>query len=230
MEKPKLKLIKITDVKVNDSIYPRAKVDFITVARYINAMKSGAVFPPIKVAKVGEFLYLIDGGHRIQASKGCKETHIQAEIYEGLTEKEIYLEAVKLNSEHGKQFTTYEVTNIIVRLKDFQLTPKEISDLVRIPTTNLTSFVAKRMTRITDANGDVSEVILKKPFTHLAGNDIDLDNDVENVQRNFYGNSQEHLLGELIKLIENNLLDIEDKTVKAKFKKLKKLITAYIMP
>lgn len=229
--KPKLKLLKIKSIKINDSIYPRDKVDFITTARYINAMKSGAVFPPIKVAKIGFKYYLIDGGHRIQASKGCKQTHIQAEVYEGLTEKQIYLEAVRLNTQHGKQFTTYEVTNIIVRLRDFKLKPKQIADLVRIPATNLTSFVAKRMTRITDVKGNQSNIVLKKPFTHLAGgNEIDLDSNVEEVQHKFYGVSQEHLLDEVLKLIKNNLIDFKNKSVKAKFKKLKKLFTAYELP
>ncbi len=50
----KQQLLRIEQVKVDKELYPRANVDFVTCARYLNALKSGEQFPPITVAKLGE--------------------------------------------------------------------------------------------------------------------------------------------------------------------------------
>ena len=227
MKKTENKLINIKDIKFDEKLYPRGNPDYVTIARYVNAMKSGSVFPPITLAKTDKGLFIIDGKHRLEASKGCKETHIQAEVLSGLSEKEIFIEAVKRNSEHGKQFNTYDTTKIIIKLEEFELTPAEITELVRIPADNLKSFVAKRMTSVFGSN---EEIPLKKPFSHLSQGEITIENNVESIQRNFNGTSQENLFGEVISLFKNNLLDIENPKVLNKVKTLKKILDKFEIP
>lgn len=223
--KQKLKLLKLKQVKIDEEVYPRDRVDFFTVARYINAANSGAEFPPITVANFEGKYLLVDGGHRLETFRKTKQTHIQAEVLENLTKKQIYLEAIKRNGAHGKQFTTYETTKIIMKLKAWKLDDEAISKLVRIPATRIESFVAERMTRITDTKENIA---LKRAFTHLSDSDVRLSDEVEQTQRNFAGMGQEHLLQEVITLFQKRLLDFSNKVVMRKVKKLKKVITEFV--
>jgi hypothetical protein len=44
-------IIKINDIVIDEELYPRIHWDFVTKAKYYNALRSGnAKFPPIAVA------------------------------------------------------------------------------------------------------------------------------------------------------------------------------------
>ena len=215
------RLIQINEVKVEEGTYPRTHVDWITCARYYNALKSGAKFPPIIVAQIDKEYFLIDGAHRLKAFKDNKETHIQAEIIKNLNKEQIYLEAVKYNINHGRQFSTQEVTQICITLEKWNLSKEQISEIVRIPADNITSFVAKRMTRITETQ---EEIALKAPLRNLSEFDVGIGFN----QKRISGTSQVQLLEGVIKLIQNNWIDLENKIVMKKLNEIKKLLEDYI--
>ena len=216
------KIIPITSIKIDEEIYPRVSVDWVTSARYYNALKSGAVFPPIVVAVLEKKFILVDGGHRLKAHKDNKETHLKCEVLKGLTRAEIYEEAVRRNSTHGRQFSTQEVTKIIVTLENFGYDSAKISELVRIPANELKSFVAKRMTRITETN---EEIYLKSPLKHLSG----IIQDEMPKQDLFNSKSQIHLLSCVIDLLENKYVNRTDELVMEKLAKIYKLLPDYLI-
>jgi len=218
----KTKILKIEKVKVDENLYPRIKWDFVTRARYYNALKSGAVFPPITVAVNSEGKnILVDGQHRLLANKDNKETHIECEILEGLTDEQIYEEAVKRNVAHGRQFSTQEIVKIAVRLKDLGYDDIKVSELTLIPLDKLTEFVAKRTTLITNTNSKTS---LKSPLQHLAGVDLA----TEPNQSVFNSKSQIQLLDSVICLLKNNWLDTKSEVVLEKAVKIYELLVPYI--
>lgn len=216
----KQQLLRITDVKIDKEMYPRMNVDFVTCARYINALKSGANFPPITVAKLEEEYYLVDGAHRLSAYKANKETHVQTEVLEGLDKQQVYVEAVKRNVTHGRQFSTYEVTSICITLDKWKMSQEEISEIIRIPATDIKPFVAKRMTRIT---GTQEEIPLKAPLKNFAG--VDLDQKID--QTGLIGAGQVRLISNLNSLFKRNLIDTDNKFVKRELKKLHKSLNKY---
>lgn len=218
----KLKLLRIGSIKVDKEIYPRMHTDFVTIARYINALKSGAVFPPITVAKLGKEYFLIDGMHRIEANKANKQTHIQAEILDLPDKKQIYLEAVKRNISHGKQFTTQEVTQIMITLEDWNLSEQQISEIIRIPATSIKPFIASRMTRITETQ---EQIALKNPLRHLAGGFMS--QDMEEEQKDMRGTSQVDLFDDMISLFENDWIDKENPLIQSRIRKLIKLLDVF---
>lgn len=220
----KTKLLKLGEVVLDTKVYPRTHVDWQTSARYYNALKSGAEFPPICVALFKKKYILVDGGHRLKAFKDNKEKYIKAEVLKDLNEQQIYVEAVKRNIINGRQFSAQEVTKTILTLKKWNMSEQQISEIVRLPATTLNSFVAKRLTRISETQEDV---VLKAPFSHLAGEEVPSALGIEEIQKGFGGSlSQVSILDEIIRLIENDLLDLNDKLVAQKFKKLKKLLKA----
>ena len=218
------KILKTKQILLEDDVYPRTNVSWQTSARYYNALKSGAQFPAIVVAQEGNLLgtkyILIDGAHRLQAHKDNKEEHIQCEVLTGLTREQMYVESVKRNAQNGRQFSAQEVGMIIVKLEKLKISKEQISAIVHIPLGQLKSFVAGRMTRIIGGE----DVILKQGFKHLAGQ-VGTQADIEDVQQIYTGNSQVRILDEVIRLIQNDLLDYKNALVKSRVKKLKLLVT-----
>jgi len=211
------RIIPINKVKIEAETYPRVSTDWITCARYYNALKAGAKFPAIVVAEVNEEYFLIDGAHRLKAFKGNKETHIQAEIVKNLDKKQIYLEAVKYNIQHGRQFSTQEVTKICITLEKWNMSQDQISEIVRIPSDKITAFVAKRMTRITETQ---EEIALKAPLRNLSEFDLET---MPN-QNRITGTSQIQMLDALLKMIKNGWIDRKNKLVMGKLGSIHRLL------
>lgn len=223
MVKVKQRLMKISEVKIDDKLYPRTHIDFVTGARYFNALKSGAKFPPISVAKKDNRFILVDGAHRLQAHKQCGRTHIQAQVAEGLTDREIYIEAIKANVIHGRQFGTNEITEIAITLQDWKMSLEEISEIIKIPADKIVPFVAKRMTRISETG---KEFALKKPLHMLAGVEVSEKDGVKQHQQRLNGVAQIRITDTLITLLRNNWIE-DSEILHAKLKRLHKLTAQY---
>ena len=191
----KQKLLNIKSIKIDPELYVRNQVNWITTIRYASAMTTGSLFPPITVTKDGRKYILIDGAHRIAAMKMNKEQHIQAEVLENLSKKEIFIESIKRNNAHGLQFSAQEQAKTILKLKAMKVTKEEISELVRIPMDRIEPFMAKRMMRIVGSRGGEKGIeVLKKELKHLAGTDS-----MEINQNGFFGTSQVRIVEDLIK-------------------------------
>lgn len=213
----KPKVLKISQIKFDKESYPRINVDWVTCARYYNALKSGAVFPAITVARYKADYILVDGAHRLKAHKDCKETHINTEVLIGLTKEQIFEEAVKRNSVHGRQFSTQEVAKICITLEAWGKSQEAISELVHIPVESLRKFVAERSTRINETQ---EEVALKSPLKHLEGISLEeLKSQGPLVNRTQIG-----ILDSLIVLLENHWLNTSSILIMAKLERVKKLL------
>lgn len=226
MSKAQSRLLKLSEIHVDERLYPRMQVDHITVARYINAMKSGASFPPIKVAKNSQGVnVLIDGRHRMASAEGCKETHIQTEIIEGLSDREIFLEAVKANVEHGKQFSTQEVTQIAITMQDMNMDLNQISEIIRLPADKIEPFIAKRSMRITETGQNVA---IKKPLNNvLAGLPVSENERVIFKQRRLDGRNQIRMVEALSTLFKNSWIE-DSETLRIKLGTLNRYIESHL--
>ena len=182
-------------------------------------MKAGRVFPPIIVARHNKQNIVVDGWHRIEATKRRGEEHIQAEILYGLTKKQIFIEAVKRNIEHGQQLSASEVAGIIVKLEDMKLDIGKISKIVGITVDKMQSFVADRM--VNSITGE--PIILKSPLKHLHGGQP-ISVDITEIQDKFGGVNQIALLDELILLLEEGLIDLSNGRIKERLDKVNELL------
>ena len=223
----KTKVLRLDQVLLDNETYPRMHYDFVTKARYYNAMKSGDIFPPICVALLDGKYYLVDGNHRLLATKDLGTTeHISAEVLKVKTKEEIFVEAIKRNIGHGKQFTTQEVTQIIITLEEWDMSVEAVSKIVRIPSDEIKPFVAKRMVSIYGDNGEQENHALKSTLKHLAGTTQESGLIPEQMQ---YSGSQIGLLSTLISLIENNHLNLEREEVVKLVMKLNELTNGLVL-
>jgi len=96
-------LIKLTEIIIDNTIYPRAAFDPNTVDRYREALEAGETLPPLVVMSDGR---LLDGLHRYEAHKqaGVKEVVVIIEDPEDPDAR-----AIELNLRHGKPLTREEL-------------------------------------------------------------------------------------------------------------------------
>ena len=217
----KTKIIQIEEAICDKEIYPRNLVDWMTTYRYAKAMKSGAKFPPITVALFEGKNLVVDGFHRLDAYKQNKETHLEVEILKGLNKKEIFIESVKRNIGHGRQFNSQERTRIIITLEKWKISQEVISEIIRIPTDDLQPFVAKRITRITETQ---EEIPLKSIIRNLSRESVD-----EEPEQDYFANrDQLQVLNTLIILLKNKYIDTDSKIIMEKLKEVNELLEDYI--
>ena len=217
-------LIKINSIHFNEEKYPRMGWSWNISWGYAKAMKAGANFPPIEVAKIRGKFHLLDGRHRIESFKMNGEEYISAVIYHNFKNlDEVFIEAVKKNMTHGRPLTPADKAKIILKLKDLKYSTKDICNLVRVPITDLKSFVAKKITYSTSGK----EIVIKKPVGHLSGEVVP--DFLEDIQKGFSGQTQISVLDEMINLLEGDLIDVNNKRILRRLTKIKRLIDLFVV-
>ena len=218
------KVMKVDDIVVEDSIYPRKSPDWITSYKYSQAMRAKVNFPPIVVARIdGKFL-LVDGFHRLQANKLNKIEHVSVTVLEGLTREQAFLESVRLNVAHGQPLNVADRTRVILRLRDMKYPIEKISEIVHIPVDKINSFVAQRVTTTTLGK----PVVLRKSVEHLSHEEPISEAEEQVIEDSgFSSTRQSQIFGGAIKLLENpKFIEKDEKTLEM-LKTLKKLINQY---
>lgn len=122
---------------------PRCAIDMRIVERYRQALKDGAVFPPIYLFADESGMYLADGFHRVEAHKQEGREDIEAEIHDG-SERDAVLYSVGVNETHGFNRSNEDKRRAVDMLLDDEewstWTDREIARQCRVSHT----FVSKR--------------------------------------------------------------------------------------
>ena len=218
----KNKIIGIDKIDLKIELYPRQPNDWLTTYRYQQAMLSGTKFPDICVAEREGRYILVDGAHRLEANKKNGKNQIEAEVLSGLTDKEIYIEAVRRNTEHGKQLSQYELANIIQRLQDMKITREGISEITHIPEDKISNFVSQRVTKDWEGNS----VTLKRVVKHLSN--VGRIRHSELVEELTGANPQLKMLQDLNSMIKNNWIDLNNPKIVEELEKLYQLLKKII--
>lgn len=229
--------VNLKEIHFDEDLYPRSKYDWRTAYIYSQAMNSGAKFPPIVLALLNGKKYLVDGKHRTEANILNKKEKIEAIVHTGWNKKKIFLEAVKANISHGKILSPYEKRRIALKLREYDSTNGEISQIIQVPEDKLENFIAQRLVNtmtgepIDPEEGErlskeIGHAILKSGIKHFAGETMSEEDFIglEETQKSFYGSSQFRLFNEVVRIIESDMLDKNNKSVMKLVEKLKILI------
>ena len=232
--------VKLSEIEFDEELYPRTSYNWQTGYDYSQSMKVGAKFPDIILALYNGKKYLVDGKHRMEATKLLKKDSIKAIIHTGWNRERIYKEAVKSNITHGKGLSPYEKRMIAVKLMEMNCKDSEVSELIQIPMDKMESFIGQRLVNsitgepITSEGNEkiakeIGQAILKSGLKHFAGTNISQEDlqSLRETQRDFYAGSQLSLVRQLVETLENDLLDKENKEVMKLIKKLKELLKNY---
>lgn len=223
--------VAIEDITIDNDLYPRIGTFWQTIYKYSQNMIAGAKFPDIILAKYKGKNILVDGRHRMEATKSVKKSKINAEIHFGWDRKRIFEEAIKRNVSHGLTLSPYELRKLVLKLRIMKFKDSDISRLVKVPLPKLERFVAQRaVSSITGkplGEGNITEqIILKAPLRHLAGEEYSAAQIqiIQQSQDMLSAKNQINLLGQVVMLMENNLIDSGNEKIQDLIEKMKVLI------
>lgn len=102
MDDPRATIVPIKTIHFDDLLQVRKEVNYDQVNNYHNAMRIGAKFPPVRVAKIPDkhHLTVIDGWHRLHALDGLGVEAVPVIIQE-LSFNDAMGEAALANLTHG---------------------------------------------------------------------------------------------------------------------------------
>lgn len=124
------------------SLYPRMKVDHEHVDMLAEAIRSGVELPPIVIDGKGR---VIDGVHRRRATMASSEAAvISCEVRTYGRERDAFLDAVRLNSRHGRTLTTGDRVKALQRAREMRIEPAEIATLLSMTASAATQMLAPR--------------------------------------------------------------------------------------
>jgi ParB-like chromosome segregation protein Spo0J len=101
--KPVEREVLIASIRLDGDTQARVNIDADMVDEYAEAMKNGSVFPKIRLIRdtnLRDTYWLIDGFHRVLASRKAKRRKILADVSEG-SRDEAQWDALGANKNHG---------------------------------------------------------------------------------------------------------------------------------
>lgn len=93
-------MIELSRIRIDGGTQTREKLNEATVKEYVEAIKAGAIFPPVKLFFDGLNYWLSDGFHRYFSTKKAGKKQINAEITPG-TLRDAVLHSLGANASHG---------------------------------------------------------------------------------------------------------------------------------
>lgn len=154
---------KIKDLRFVWRLYPRKGVDHQnTVRNYAKALQAGCVFPPVKIGVLNGRKIIVDGVHRIRSRQLLKIDYVDAVTLPFESEAELFAEALRLNSTHGKSFTVEEVKRNVDRLRKYKFDVKDIVALTHVPASEISRATAAPIRSVTAPSGKKIHCNIKK--------------------------------------------------------------------
>jgi len=153
-DKAPVRVEKISDLILDWNFYPRKEVDHrVVVENYAKALEAGCVFPTVKVGLFHGKKIIVDGVHRVSARKLKGVDYVDCSELPFENKAELFAEAVRLNSIHGKAFSEVELKANIKRLQKYKFDVKDIVALVHVPASEIYREAAAPITSLTSPSG-----------------------------------------------------------------------------
>jgi hypothetical protein len=204
--------IKAAELVEDFSLYPRSQVDGAHVAGMVHFLDAGNELPPPIVD--ADSLRIVDGFHRKRAQIRAfgDDVEIEVEMRKYASEKDMYLDAMMLNSRHGKGITGAEQTGAILKAKAFRISADAIAASLGITQERVAAIMGTKVAMVRTTSPmrqgvtEIGRMIpLKRSVRHLAGTTI-TDRQAEAMD-GWPGQEQALLIRQLCSIIETNSID-----------------------
>lgn len=216
--------ISLSSLIVDEAFYPRTGIDDTHVSDLVRALKSGAELPPIVANK--RTLVVIDGVHRLNALRrhlgDGDEVMVRVELRAYKDDAEAFLDAVALNSQHGKKLDRQDQARIVLRLRELNVPDQTISVTLHVPQQQIDQLAVRIVIspsgEAIPAKRGIPPMLFGKPMT------------AEQIEAMRHVRSAEagRLCQELYSLLKNDLVDRTNANVLAKMRILQDAINDFL--
>jgi len=192
--------MKIKNIRVDESLYPRSSIDGQTVTRLLDVLRCDRALPPITVeAKTHR---LVDGRHRLQAMRRFAGEDADIEVVEEkyATELTMFRRAIELNREHGLPLAPFDRALCITRMRKLGADDEVVRETLCLTAKALNTLVRNKL-----ATYKGQEVPIKRTLGYLAGEKIG--DQTMQVNERAGGMTPLFYVNQLLDLLRHNLLD-----------------------
>lgn len=197
--------IKASELVEDFDLYPRADVDSTHVSHIAQAIEAGVEMPPIRADIRTK--RIVDGFHRRRAYIRVygDAAEVEALLKPYKSESELFLEAMRLNANHGRNMTSFDRTHAIEKAMRFEIDPALIATALNMKIERVTEFKTERCAKLENSRRVVP---LKQSIRHMRGHTMTKEQ-CEIVPK-LGGNNQSFYVTQLILLIDNGMMDMVD--------------------
>lgn len=216
------KRIKASELLLDYDLYPRERIESYNVRQMAEALRAGVELPPIVVDR--KSLRVVDGFHRVRAYQKVygASTEIPVELKAYKSDAEMFCDAVRLNSKHGRQFSTYDQARCIVKAETYKLEPEVISSLLNMTLERVSEMKMQRF-----ATYKKEPVVLKRTSAHLAGKELSDEEASYNVRAG--GMQQTFYINQVVAMLEADTVDWDNQKAVNALKRLYGLLDKAMM-
>ncbi len=198
------------------SLYPRHRVDDSHVGDLTRALQAGHTLPPI-IADA-KSLRIVDGFHRRRAyiKFAGDEAAAFVELRRYKDEAALFLDAVSLNSSHGRKLDRHDQTRVVLRLRELQVPDQRIALQLHVPEPTIQQLAL----RVVMAPAGV--LPSKRGLEHMRGKEMS--ESQVSVMGSVRSAEAGRLCLELTRLLDADLVDMSDDTIIQRLKALSEAI------
>ena len=226
-----MQTININSLILDFDLYPRRKIDSQHAGYMLDSVEAGIELPPVIVDKISK--RVIDGFHRVTAMKrfykiNKKEKPVINVILKSYkSEADMFLDAMKYNSAHGRSLDQCDKAHCIIRAEELELTIDKISMALSITVDKYGKLKTQHIGELhLSPHLKNKQIPLKRTIRHLAGKKLT----AKQVKANerLSGMNQSFYVNQIIDLLENNLLDAKNLHLMERLERLYDLLKEII--
>lgn len=219
---------KLSEITFDVALFPRTRIDLEHVESMRKALRTGKEFPPIVIDEKNR---CIDGFHRgaMYEAEGGPDALVTCITKRYANDGAAFLDAVKLNAEHGKTLTRFDRACVIAKGARHRLGLRVMCKTLGVPYSEFKAAAEGRVAvvertpspaslprnnRTVVHDPVVERVPIAKPIAHMAGKTLTPKQEAANKQ--LIGPSQHQHVDQLLILLRSNLIDTGDKSLMRK--------------
>jgi hypothetical protein len=217
------KNFKLCDLIEDFTLYPRQGVDSTNVIAIADILTAGGTVPPPTVDK--KTLRISDGFHRTRAYRRVFEADykILCEVVDYATEAELFLDAIRRNSGHGKRMNHNDQARANVRAQELGVSEEEVATSMGLTMERFQKLMEYRFTGTkTDKRPDC---VLKNTVRHMANTGKRLTKAQVEAMPKLGGMNQLFYVNQVLLLINNGMLDMANEKLMERLDELADKIT-----
>jgi hypothetical protein len=205
----------LAKIVLDETLYPRHKISDSNVSQLVEAIKAGAILPPIILDE--KTLKVIDGWHRVEAYRKVngETAEVDVELHKYETKQAMFIDAVKRNAIQGYKLTTWDRVRSIIMLEELGASVEKIGKTLSLTKQKTESLLRDRVA----IDGQGNKVALKGSMESFSGKKLD------DTQRDYnegvgVGVSLTTLLSQIIRALEANVVNRSDPRIIDRFSRI----------
>lgn len=213
-----MRKLKLSELVLDFDLYPRASIDTYHAGELQRAVEAGSELPPIVIDKKSK--RIIDGFHRQRVYSRLYGDDAEVDVVEKTykNEKEMFLDAARLNAAHGLKMDTHDKAHCALRCITLGIDDADIAAALHVDT----KWIGELRTERTAKGAGGLSVALKRTIQHKAGQKLNKKQEACNEKLS--GMNQVFYANQLIHLIEADLLDVANDELLIRLRLLSELL------